>query len=162
MSLLLVRSTILVLSLMLLSSFRMAAGDRPAEPLLYDVRGALVTARADVSAGLIGRTDRLVDEAIRATFRQNLLLRAILTVRILKTRQVPLVIGGRFEAEIFVKATAVGNGEPLAAGTFTVSSFAFSGQHADQRLAERIAERVAREFRLDTTSSSTLASALFP
>lgn len=162
MSSLSVRVAVLFVSWLLLSSFRMTAADQPSEPLLYDVRGAFVTARADVSPGLIARTDRLVDAAIRSTIRQKALPRTILTVRISEAGYLPLVVGARFRAKVTIEATAVGNGERIATGGFSVSTFALDSEHADARLAERIAERIAREFRLQNGGPSTLATALFP
>lgn len=157
-----VRLAFLFMSWLLLSGFRLTAGDQPSEPLLYDVRGAFVTARSDVSAGLIARTDRLVDMAIRTTVRQKALPRTILTVRISETGYLPLVVGARFRAKVTIEATAVGNGEKIAVGSFTVSTFALDSDHADARLADRIAERIVSEFRLQKAGPSTLATALFP
>ncbi|MGE6740091.1 hypothetical protein ACQKGC_07430 [Allorhizobium pseudoryzae] len=162
MSSLSVRVAVVFMSWLLLSSFRMTAADQPSEPLLYDVRGAFVTARSDVSPGLIARTDRLVDTAIRSTIRQKALPRTILTVRISEAGYLPLVVGARFRAKVMIEATAVGNGEKIAVGSFTVSTFALDSAHADARLADRIAERIALEFRLQKTGPSTLATALFP
>lgn len=157
-----VRLAFLFMSWLLLSGFRLTAGDQPSEPLLYDVRGAFVTARSDVSGGLIARTDRLVDMAIRTTVRQKALPRTILTVRISETGYLPLVVGARFRAKVTIEATAVGNGEKIAVGSFTVSTFALDSDHADARLADRIAERIVSEFRLQKAGPSTLATALFP
>jgi hypothetical protein len=157
------RFSVALLALLTLSGFRMASGDRQAESqVLYDVRGAFVSAKADVSRRLVADTDRFVDDAIRATFRQKSLPRTVLTIRIVETGMLPLIVGGRYSAKVIVDATAVGNGEKIASGNFTVSTFAIDGDYADRILAARIAERVAREFRLQDTVPSTLATALFP
>lgn len=154
---------ILILSCALpLMSFRMEQASAPAENLLYDVRGAVVTAQADVSRKLVAETDRLVDQAVQATVRQISLPRAILAVRIDRTAYVPLVIGGRHEARVTVEAIAVGNGEPIADGGFKVSAFALDRTNGDEILAERIARRIAAEFRLKERGRTTLATALFP
>jgi hypothetical protein len=157
------RFSVLLLAFLTLSGFRMASGERQADgQLLYDVRGAFVSAKADVPRRLVADTDRLVDDAIRATFRQKSLPRTVLTIRIVETGRLPLILGGRYSARVIVDATAVGNGERIATGTFTVSTFALDRAYADRVLATRIAERVAREFRLQSVGPSTLATALFP
>ncbi len=156
------RISILTISWLALAGFRLAGHDQPADPLLYDVRGAFVTAKPEISPALVAGVDRLVDDAIRATFRRKALPRAVLTVRIVEADYLPLVVGARFRVMVSVEATAVGTGEKIAAGGFTISAFALDAVHADSRLADRIADRVAREFRLNGTRPSTLANALFP
>ncbi|WP_137128858.1 hypothetical protein [Rhizobium sp. FY34] len=157
------RLSVALIALLTLSGFRMASGERQSDPqLLYDVRGAFVSARPDVSRRLVADTDRLVDDAIRATFRQKSLPRTVLTIRIVETGYLPLILGGRFRAKVTVEATAVGNGEKIATGTFAVSTFALDQAYADRILALRIAERVSMEFRLQDAGPSTLATALFP
>lgn len=163
MNISLVRFSLLVLAWLFLSSFRLATEDRPTEAaVLYDVRGAFVSAPPAVSRRLVAETDRLVDEAIRATFRATLLPRAILTIRIVEVKRHDYLVGGRFSAKVSVDATAVGNGEKIAAGIFTVSSFALHAEYGDNALARRIADRITFEFRLEDTGPSTLATALFP
>lgn len=154
---------LLALSALPLMSFRMeeqATVSR--EKLFYDVRGALVTARADVSRDLVAETDRLVDAAIRATIRQISLPRTILTVRIDRAGYLPFIIGGRHEARVSIEAIAVGTGEMIAAGSFGASVFALEKEDGDALLAEKIASRIATEFRLDGKGGSTLATALSP
>ncbi|KQZ54984.1 hypothetical protein ASD54_06740 [Rhizobium sp. Root149] len=158
-----VRVLLLLLAWLTLSSFRLAPGDRPPEmAVLYDVRGAFVSAPPTVSRRLVTETDRLVDEAIRATFRATLLPRAVLTVRIIEVKRQEYIVGGRFSADVSVDATAVGNGEKIAAGVFSVSSFSLHPEYGDVALARRIADRISFEFRLQETGPSTLATALFP
>ncbi|SIQ77090.1 hypothetical protein SAMN05880590_10796 [Rhizobium sp. RU35A] len=152
----------LVMAWLLLGSFRMPADEARPETLLYDVRAAFVTARPEVSHNLLSATDRLVASAIRATFRQQALPRAVLTIRIEDTVYLPLLFGGRFRAQVTVEAVSVVTGEKVAVGSFAVSAFALDATHADARLAERIAERVVQDFRLQDTVPSTLATALFP
>lgn len=156
------RLVLVCLAWLMLSSFRLHTAEGGSDPLLYDVRGAFVTGPPAISRILVGETDRLVDRSIRATFRKTALPRAILTIRIVETGHLPLVVGGRFRAKVTVEATAVGNGEKIAAGGFTISTFALDGRHAQARLAERIAQRVASEFRLQEAGPATLATALFP
>lgn len=157
------RFSVVFLAFVTLAGFRMGPGERQAEgQLLYDVRGAFVSARTDVSRQLVADTDRLVDDSIRATFRQKSLPRTVLTIRIVETARLPLILGGRYSAKVIVDATAVGNGERIATGSFIVSTFALDRAYADRVLAARIAERVAQEFRLKDTGPSTLATALFP
>jgi hypothetical protein len=56
---------------------------------------------------------------------------------------------------------AVGDGEPIAEGSFLASIYLFGEDGADQALAQKIADRIASEFKLDTTRHGTLASALW-
>lgn len=157
------RFSLLVLAWLTLSSFRLAHEDRPVEAsILYDVRGAFVSASPKVSRRLVAETDALVDESVRATFRATLLPRAVLTIRIVEVKRQNYLVGAKFSAKVSVDATAVGNGEKIAAGIFTVSSFALHAEHGDSALARRIADRITFEFRLQDTGPSTLATALFP
>lgn len=151
-----------LLAAMSLMSFRMPMGDDAAEKLLYDVRGAFVTARPTVPQGLVIATDMLVDEAIRSTVRSVMLPRTILSVRIEETSHTPLLIGARHEAKVTVKAISVSSGEPIAQGTFKASLFLINKGDGHRELAERIADKIASEFRLDGQRRPTIASALFP
>lgn len=155
---------IVILSAILpLAGFRMPADRQVSDDLVYDVRGAFVTARADVEKGLINAINVLVDEAVRATVRSTMLPRAILSVRIEKMSRTSLVIGSRYEARVTVKAISVESGEPVAEGTFVTSVFRLDSRNADWALAERIAGRIINEFRLERQGARpTIASALFP
>ncbi|MBP2549469.1 hypothetical protein J2858_002392 [Neorhizobium galegae] len=157
------RLTVLAVCWLMLGGFRMAPPEATEQAhLLYDVRGAFVSAQATVSRRLLADTDRLVNDAIRATFRQTSMPRTVLTVRITESGSFPLLIGARYRAKVQVEATAVGNGESVAIGTFTVSAFAFDAGDGDALVASKIAARIAREFNLEERTPSTLATALFP
>jgi hypothetical protein len=145
-----------------LTAFRMPSADEARDNLLYDVRGAFVTARPNVPQGLVIATDMLVDEAIRATVRSTILPRTIIAVRIDETSQVPLVVGSRHEAKVTVQAISVASGDPIAEGSFRTSIFLIHGEEADKALAEQIADKIAGEFRLKGGGRPALASALFP
>lgn len=155
------RLAFILLMALPLAAFRMPAADEAREKLLYDVRGAFVTARPDVPKELVIATDMLVDEAIRSTVRTTMLPRTIIAVRIDKASHVPLLIGSRHEAVVTVQAISVASGEPVAEGTFKASIFLLDAQGADRQLAERIADRIAGEFRLDGQRRPAIASALF-
>ncbi|MFD1744401.1 hypothetical protein ACFSE1_02905 [Rhizobium helianthi] len=157
------RFSYLVLAWLILSSFRIGPqAHAPEMPLLYDVRGAFVSAPASVSPRLVSEIDTRLHASIRATFRKTLLPRTIITVRIFDVRHEKFLVGGLASARISVEATAVGNGEKIAAGGFNVSAYSLSATSGESLLAKRIAERVATEFRLEDAGSSTLATALFP
>ncbi|WP_117191077.1 hypothetical protein [Rhizobium terrae] len=157
------RFVLILLAVLPLTAFRMPAGNEAREKLLYDVRGAFVTARPTVPQGLVIATDMLVDEAIRSTVRKTMLPRTIISVRIEETSHMPLMIGSRHEARVTVKAISVSTGEPIAEGTFRTSLFLLDGGEADKALAERIADRITSEFRLDGQGGRpAIASALFP
>ncbi|MBW6424715.1 hypothetical protein KX729_24995 [Rhizobium sp. XQZ8] len=152
---------IILLAALPLMAFRMPAASESGEKMLYDVRGAFVTARPDVPQGLVIQIDLLMDVAIRSTVRQKLLPRAILSVRIEETSHTPLMIGSRHAAKVTVKAISVSSGEPIAEGTFRTSVFLLNGEEADKGLAEKVADRISSEFRL-LDGRPTIASALFP
>lgn len=142
------RIAVISLALVLLTGFRMPAKEEPSEGLLYDVRGAFVTARPDVSGELITQTDILIDSAIQSTSRSFILPRAILTVRISEAKQAPALFGMRHSAVVTVKAISVGSGDAVAEGSFEASVVRFGKEGADAYLAERIAERISAEFQL--------------
>lgn len=153
-----------LLAWLILSSFRIGPHANNAQdmPLLYDVRGAFVSATPTIPAGIVKDVDKRLGIAIRATFRKTLLPRAILTVRLVEIRRDKVLIGATASARVAVEATAVGNGEKIAVGDFTVTAYSLQPQSAEALLAKRIADRVASEFRLDESTPSTLATALFP
>lgn len=156
------RLLIIVTAALPLMSFSMktaenAHGNAP----LYDVRGAFVAAKPDISAALIAGTDRRVDAAIRATVRSISLPRAILTVRITRAGGLPILFGRRHEAKVTVDATSVTSGELIASATFTVSATVFGKDGSGEDvLAAKIADRVAAEFKLNGGRQATIASAL--
>jgi len=155
------RLAFILLAALPLTAFRMPDANETREKLLYDVRGAFVTARPDVPKELVIATDMLVDEAIRATVRSTMLPRTIIAVRIDKASHMPFLIGSRHEATVTVQAISVSSGEPIAEGTFKTSIFLLNGQEADRELAGRIADRIAGEFRLDGQHRPAIANALF-
>lgn len=158
MSFRLYRLTFAPLAVLLLASFRMPANEEQAERMLYDVRGAFVTAQPTVSHELIVKTDMLVDNAIRSTSRSIMLPRAILTVRIGEAKKAPVLLGSRYSATVTVKVVSVSSGEPVAEGAFEASVFSFGKDITDAALAERIADRIADEFRLDAPGRATVTA----
>jgi hypothetical protein len=160
MLLLPLRFLLVLLAWLMLAGFRMPAADHDPDGLLYDVRGALVTAQPDVSHVLISQTDTLVDAAIRATSRPVMLPRTILTVRIAETDQQPTLFGSRASATVDVKAISVSSGEPVAEGTFVISVRTMRRDGADAALAQKIAQRIAAEFQLDGQGHGSVVTAL--
>lgn len=146
-------------AILLLAGFRMPAAEEGGERLLYDVRGAFVTAQAAVPHELIVKTDLLVDTAIQSTSRSMMLPRAILTVRIGETHKIPVLFGNRYSATVTVKVVSVSSGEPVAEGSFETSVLAFGKDVSEAALAEKIADRIASEFSLDAPRR-TMATAL--
>jgi hypothetical protein len=153
--------SLIVTTSLSLTGFRMPVKSDGRDKLLYDVRGAFVTARPEISQSLVIATDMLVDEAIRSTLRPTILTRTIIVIRIDKTLHVPLLVGTRHEARVTVQAVAVGDGEPVAEGSFNASIYLFGKEDGDQALAQKIASRIVSEFKLDGPRHSTLASALW-
>lgn len=159
MSFRLVRLSIVPLTVLMLTGFRMPVPGEVSERLLYDVRGAFVTAQPDVSRDLIARTDLLVDTAIQATNRTTMLPRTILTVRIDEVKPSQFLFGYRYQATVTVKAISVTSGDPVAEGSFQESSLAFGAQGAVDSLANKIADRIASEFRLASPQRTTAITA---
>jgi hypothetical protein len=154
------RNALILFVVLPLAAFRMPGSSQAQHGLLYDVRGAFVTAKPDIRQTLVTATDALVDMAIQATVRSYMLPRTILAVRIVETSDVAAVLGVRRSAKVTVQAIAVSTGEPVAEGSFTTSVFSFNQSGADRLLAEKIAARIANEFRLVGASHGSLASAL--
>lgn len=155
-----VRIIAIPLAVLMLAGFRMPAAEEQAERMLYDVRGAFVTAQPDVPRDLITGTDILVDSAIRATSRSMMLPRTILTVRLSDTRRSPVLFGHRYSARVMVKVISVGSGEPVAEGEFETSVMSFGKEPADSPLAEKIATRIASEFQLGRPHRAALLTSL--
>lgn len=143
-----------------LAGFRMPTKNDGRDTLLYDVRGAFVTAKPDIPAALVTATDLLVDQAIRSTLRPTILPRTIIVIRIDQASNTPLLLGSRYEARVTVQAVSVGDGEPVAQGSFQASIYAFGSDRGDEALAQKIAARIASEFKLDGPRRGSLASAL--
>jgi hypothetical protein len=160
MSFRLYRLAAVPLTVLTLAGFRMPVDGDMSERLLYDVRGAFVTAQPEVSRDLITRTDLLIDTAIRATTRSVMLPRTILTVRIGEARPSTILFGYRYSATVTVKAISVGSGDPVAEGSFEETSLAFGEQGAVDSLAEKIAGRIASEFRLANPHRAAVLTAL--
>jgi hypothetical protein len=132
-----------------LMAFRMPTSDSGLPKLLYDVRGAVVMGDdQSIPKALVTSADRQIDHAIRQTMRSLVLPRTIISVRIGKIAEVPLLIGTRYVTTINVQAISVDSGEPIAEGSFKASAFLFSSEAAEAVLATRISERIANEFRL--------------
>ncbi len=156
------KTTVIIAAGLLLMSFRVDREPAMEESLYYDVRGAFVAARGEVSHALVAETDRLVNEAIDVTVRSIVLPRTVLTVRIHEVKSAPVAFGNRKTAAVTVEAASVNDGEVIAAGTFEVMAFGFTSDAVDNALAERIAERVAREFRLHEEPGWSFVTALLP
>jgi hypothetical protein len=148
------------LAVVLLTGFRMPAKEDAAERMLYDVRGAFVTAQPDISPELIAWTDSLVDASIQATTRSFMLPRTILTVKIGEAKRRPALLGTRYSASVTVKAISVGSGEAIAEGSFETSVLRFGKDGAEKVLAEKIADRIASEFHLKDPRRSAILTAL--
>ncbi len=161
MSLRVLRITLLLAASISATGFRMPVKSDSVGKPIYDVRGAFVTARPDISPSLVTATDLLVDRAIRSTLRPILLPRTIIVIRIDHASKVPLLIGSRQEARVTVQAVSVGDGEPIAEGSFVAAIYQFGKEGGDEALAAKIADRVASEFKLDGSRHPTLATALW-
>ncbi|TDK38665.1 hypothetical protein E2F50_00460 [Rhizobium deserti] len=153
------RNALILFFVLPLAAFRMPSSDGSRQGLIYDVRGAFVTAKPDVPRALVTEVDSLVDVAVRATIRSSILPRTILCVRLSNVSGTAVLFGMRHSAKVTVQAVSVASGEPVAEGSFTTSVFVFDRTAADRALAEKVAARIAGEFRLDAGAHGSLASA---
>ena len=154
------RLCILVLASLALMSFRLETETRDADRLLYDVRGAFVAARPEVSADLMQTIHYEISSAIQATTRDKTRPRVVLTIRLLTVTNTSLMFGERASARVLVRAAAVQTGEVVAETTFTATILGLDRSTIQRELANGIADRVITEFRLD--NPSTVTTALFP
>ncbi len=156
------RLGIFVLACFALMSFRLEPEATDAGRLLYDVRGAFVAAKPDVSAPLMQSIHAQVLNAIKMTAREKMRPRVVLTIRLASVTRTSMLFGERASARVIVRAAAVSTGEVIAEAKFTATVVGLNGQSLEQELAYGVAERVIREFRLNHPGPATLATALFP
>lgn len=154
------RLGVTVLASLALMSFRLEPEAGEGEKLLYDVRGAFVAARPDVSPDLMQSIHYQMSNAIKSTTRDETRPRVVLTIRLISVTKGSFMFGERAEARVVVRAAAVQTGEVIAETKFTATIIGIDKSAIDHELATGIVERVATEFRLDR--ASTLATALFP
>ncbi|WP_284777552.1 hypothetical protein [Agrobacterium sp. lyk4-40-TYG-31] len=154
------RLGIIMLASLALMSFRLEPKSGEGERLLYDVRGAFVAARPDISAELMQSIQYHMSNAIKATTRDRTRPRVVLTIRVISVTKGPFIFGERASARVVVRAAAVQTGEVIAESAFTANILGIEKSAIEQELAFGIAERVIAEFHLNRPAS--LATALFP
>ncbi len=145
---------------LVLMSFRLEPEARDADRLLYDVRGAFVAAKPDVSAELMQTIHYEISNAVESTNRDRTRPRVVLTIRLLDVTKASLIFGERASARVVVRAAAVQTGEVVAESKFTATLIGIDKSSTERELAHGIAERVITEFRLNHPSAVT--TALFP
>ncbi|MES5096920.1 hypothetical protein ABUK73_01685 [Agrobacterium sp. BA1120] len=154
------RLGIILLASLALMSFRLEPETSDGERLLYDVRGAFVAARPDISAELMQSIQYQMSNAIKSTTRDRTRPRVVLTIRLISVTKGSFIFGERASARVVVRAAAVQTGEVVAESAFTANILGIDKSAIEQELAYGIAERVIAEFRLNRPAS--LATALFP
>jgi hypothetical protein len=154
------RLGIVLLASFALMSFRLEPEVSDSDKLLFDVRGAFVAARPDVSGELMQSIQYQISNAIRSTTRDRGRPRVVLTIRVMNVSRGSFILGERASARVVVRAAAVQTGEVIAQAAFTASILGIDKSLIDHELATGIAERVITEFRL--TRPAPLATALFP
>ncbi|KQO81011.1 hypothetical protein [Rhizobium sp. Leaf262] len=154
------RLGIVLLASLALMSFRLEPEAGDGGKLLYDVRGAFVAAKPDVSPELMQSIHYHMSNAIKSTTRDQTRPRVVLTIRLLAVTKGSLILGERASARVVVRAAAVQTGEVVAETSFTATVLGIDKSMIDQELATGIVERVVSEFSLDRPSP--LATALFP
>lgn len=156
------RLGITLLASLALMSFRLGPETGEGDKLLYDVRGAFVAARPDISPELMQSIHFQVSNAIKDTVRDQTRPRVVLTIRLVSVAKGSVLLGERASARVVVRAAAVQTGEVIAEAKFTATVVGIDKEAIDRDLANGIAERVITEFRLNRPVPSTLATALFP
>lgn len=159
---LLKRFAMVLLASLALMSFRIGPEAREGDRLIYDVRGAFVAARPDISPELMQSIHYQVSNAINDTVRVRARPRVVLTIRLDAYARGSLFLGQRASVKATVRAAAVQTGEVIAEAKFTVTAVALDGSSIDRDLAFGVAERVISEFKLNKAAPSTLSTALFP
>lgn len=154
------RLGIILLASLALMSFRLEPETSDGERLLYDVRGAFVAARPDISAELMQSIQYQMSNSIKSTTRDRTRPRVVLTIRLISVTKGSFIFGERASARVVVRAAAVQTGEVVAEAAFTANILGIDKSAIEQELAYGIAERVIAEFRLNRPAS--LATALFP
>ncbi len=156
------RIGVVMLTSLALMSFRLGPETREGDRLIYDVRGAFVAARADISPELMQSIHYRVSNAINDTVRVRARPRVVLTIRLEAYARGSLLLGQRASVRAVVRAAAVQTGEVIAEAKFTVTAVSLDASAIERDLAFGVAERVISEFKLSRTAPSTLATALFP
>ncbi|NTJ42351.1 hypothetical protein G6L28_07015 [Agrobacterium larrymoorei] len=151
----------IALACLALMSFKLGPETTGGEKLIYDVRGAFVAARPDISPDLMQSIHYQISNAIEATTRGKIRPRVVLTIRLVSVAKNSMLVGERASARVIVRAAAVQSGEVIAETKFTATVVSLDKSSIEQDLASGIAERVISEFRLNRPSPSTLATALF-
>ncbi len=154
------RLGIIMLASLALMSFRLEPKAGEGERLLYDVRGAFVAARPDISPELMQSIHYQMSNAIKSTTRDKTRPRVVLTIRLISVDRGSFMFGERASARVVVRAAAVQTGEVVAETKFTATIIGIDKAAIDHELATGIVDRVLTEFRLDR--ASPLATALFP
>lgn len=156
------RFGIVVLASLALMSFRLGPETRERERLIYDVRGAFIAARPDVSPELMQSIHYQVSNAIGDTVRVRARPRVVLTIRLESFSRASLLLGKRASVKVVVRAAAVQTAEVIAEAKFTVTAVGLDSSAIERNLAYGVADRVISEFKLNRPAPSTLATALFP
>lgn len=156
------RFGMVLLASLALMSFRLGPETGERDRLIYDVRGAFVAARPDVSPELMQSIHYQVANAINDTVRVRARPRVVLTIRLESYSKGSLLLGQRASVKAVVRAAAVQTGEVIAEAKFTVTAIGIDASSIERDLAFGVAERVISEFKLNRTAPSTLATALFP
>ena len=159
---LLKRIGIVLLACLGLMSFKLERQVSDGERLIYDVRGALVAAKPDVSAHIMQSVQYQISSAIDATRRDRMRTRVVLTVRLISVTKRAFLFGARASAKVNVRAAAVQTGEVIAEANFTATIVGMDHVAMEDELANGVADRIIREFSLSKPAPSTLATALFP
>lgn len=159
---LLKRIGIVLLACLGLMSFKLERQVSDGERLIYDVRGALVAAKPDVSAHIMQSVQYQISSAIDATRRDRMRTRVVLTVRLISVTKRTFLFGARASAKVNVRAAAVQTGEVIAEANFTATIVGMDQVAMEDELANGVADRIIREFSLSKPAPSTLATALFP
>lgn len=144
----------LLLAVAALSAFRLPPAGGKSDAMLYDIRGAFVTAGPGIAPALAREVEQRLKAAIRATVREEPLPRIVVSVRIDEISGKPFLFGQRYKARFTVKAASVANGTVIAVGVYTARSA------NGWALAEKIARTAGKALSLDLPGGISVAMAL--
>lgn len=148
------------LSGLALMSFTISHEKADTEQLIYDVRNAFVTAKAEMPSHLLQDIHHYVNTAIEETMHNRVRHRVVLVVKIndLKTYRTLLVTKNK--ARVSVLAASVMTGDVIAEAKFTATAYGWSDHSSLDELSRGISSQIINEFKLDTRTRKTFMSSL--
>lgn len=118
------------------------------QPILYDVRGAVVVAPPDVPKDLLPAINDRVNAAIAATTPPGPLPKVVLTIHVQRVLKARGFNTDRNIADVSVEITSADTGSVIAVNSFESTTFAPNSKVSDDLVAETVAARIRAIFGL--------------